>query len=413
MRRRVLLFVLLFVLPPILPTGWIGVAVAQPLVDLAQNLRAGLAAPNDEAVWRDLVAWEELSRKIVGKDYIDHLAPDQRQRLYSNVALRLRTDLTAYLAQEEILGLDLSSDPAEAEKGKASFRLRRSGGPLALELSLVTWQQGFRVQDLAIGKWRLSRAYRDRYKKEADSDYSYGVLEAALLETPYVILEDFSGNPTGQIPQGWVTWRKKDEKKPKLYQVRRTEDHYYVAAKDTGHSVILGKPIHWNPHQYPILTWCWRAETLPTAGNEKVDKLNDSAAGLYVLFSRNWMGVPQQIKYVWSTTLPEQTWYRRPRIFRPYFLVVESGETNLGRWTFEQVDLVRDHKRAFDGDAPPKRTLALGMLTDANSTDSYAEAFYADFRAWTREAQESGLIEDYCGCYAQTGAESLPKEDTP
>ena len=89
--------------------------------------------------------------------------------------------------------------------------------------------------------------------------------------------------------------------------------------------------------------------------------------------------------------------------------MVESGETNLGRWTFEQVDLERDHRRAFDGDAPDKRTLALGMLTDSNSTDSYAEALYADFRAWTRQAQAEGLIEDYCGCYDDAPL----KEDSP
>ena len=37
------------------------------------------------------------------------------------------------------------------------------------------------------------------------------------------------------------------------------------------------------------------------------------------------------------------------------------------------------------------------MLTDANSTRSYAEAYYADMRAWPREALEGGRITAHCG----------------
>ena len=123
--------------------------------------------------------------------------------------------------------------------------------------------------------------------------------------------------------------------------------------------------------------------------------MNDSAAGIYVIFSR-FLGIPKQLKYVWSTTLPEGTVGRRDKIFRPWFFVVESGEANLGKWTFETVDLVQ-HYRAKIGGRPADRTVGLGLLTDANSTRAYAEADYADLRVRTREAFDDGRVTNHCG----------------
>ena len=100
---------------------------------------------------------------------------------------------------------------------------------------------------------------------------------------------------------------------------------------------------------------------LPPGGNEFLNHANDSAAGLYVIFSQNWLHVPKQLKYVWSSTLPEGTIGRRNKIFRPWFFVLESGEANRGRWTFEQVDLERDHKLKLGG-SPAARTIGLGLL---------------------------------------------------
>ncbi len=218
----------------------------------------------------------------------------------------------------------------------------------------------------------------------------------------YLVLEDFSSTPVGQLPKGW-DWRDKDEDKPKPYRVEGAEGRRYLAARDTGSSVILGKKVQWNPLEYPILTWCWRVNALPPGGDERFDSTNDSAAGLYMIYTTTWLAVPRQIKYVWSSTLEEGSSGRRNKVARPFFVVMESGDENLGRWTFEQVDLVADHRRFYETN-PPERTMGLAILTDANSTRSYAEAYYAGLRVWTREAQERGMIADYCNCYADDGA---------
>ena len=213
----------------------------------------------------------------------------------------------------------------------------------------------------------------------------------------YVVIEDFATSTLDSLPSGW-SWRGKDNDKPKLYAVRETNGQRYLAAQDTGLSVALFKRANWNPQNYPIMTWCWRANDLPSGADERYTETNDSAAGVYVMVSKTFLlGIPRMIKYAWSTTLAKGTTGRRKGIGRPWVIVLESGPEKLGQWIFEEIDLARDHKLTFKRDLPNK-IIAIAVLTDANQTRSYAEAAYADFRAWPKTAV--GHIPNYCASLA-------------
>lgn len=217
------------------------------------------------------------------------------------------------------------------------------------------------------------------------------------VQDDYIVIEDFSASHLDSLPSGW-SWRDKDDDKPKLYAVQETNGQRYLAAQDTGLSVVLFKRANWNPQLYPIMTWCWRANQLPPGGDERFTETNDSAAGVYVMVSKTFLlGIPRMIKYAWSTTLTKGTIGRRKGIGRPWVIVLESGPEKKDQWTLEQVDLERDHERTFKGELPDK-IIAIAVLTDANQTRSYAEAAYADFRAWPKAAL--GHIPNYCATLA-------------
>ena len=291
----------------------------------------------------------------------------------------------------EILGYNLMQSA-----GIVRAHLISARGNFAIEIELRRIDGGWKIIDVDLGTIKVSRHYSKLGRSVTRANYSLPVLVAKLKQRPYVILEDFSSSSVGQLPSGW-SWRDRDDDKPKPYKINASNRRHYLAAQDSGGSVILLKFSHWNPREFPILTWCWRASTLPSDGDERYDHTNDSAAGLYVNFSTNWIGLPKHIKYVWSTTLPVGTVDRRKRIARPWFFVVESGTEKLGNWVFERVDLSRDYDQVYSG-RPAKRTVGLGILTDANSTDSIARADYADVRAWTREADIRGDVQDHCSC---------------
>jgi hypothetical protein len=339
----------------------------------------------------------EAYEKVLSDAEFRDLVADYEAQLATALGKRLVHDLGQQLNRPSLHGLKLQA--LEMQDGRGTLHLSAlhpGDATTTLEAHLLLRDERWQIDKLTIGSTDLSTYYRQQYRDIITNLYSLPVLIARLADRDYIIIDDFSTTPKGQKPRDWGAWRDKDQDKPLLYQVQGQNDRHYLAASDSGYSVILGKFVQWNPREYPIMTWCWRANALPPGGNEFLNHANDSAAGIYVIFSQNWLRVPKQVKYVWSSTLPKGTVGRRNKIFRPWFFVVESGEDNVGKWAFEIVDLERDHKLKLGG-PPAKSTIGLGLLTDANSTDSYAEAFYADIRVWKRKAMEQNLIKNHCG----------------
>lgn len=358
--------------------------------------------------------------KTTLKDYGSFMASAEQKRLVGvhEVLLRkafrarLLADLTTYLKSTGIDQLRIADSKLSDRGGRIDLVGSGPGGSVEFRCYLRRDGDEWRLEDLAVDGERISRLYRRLTDDIVRKELSLPVLVARLRRREYIVLEDFSSTPVGSLPEGWG-WRSKDRNKPKLYEVRSDGKHAYLAAQDSGASVVLIKSTHWNPREFPIVTWCWRADVLPPGGDERFGHTNDSAAGVYVIYSQNWIGVPKQIKYVWSTTLPVGTVDRRDKWGRPYFFVLESGAENLGKWVFEQVDAYENYNRVYGG-KPKKRTIGLAILTDANSTDSYAAAAYADIRVWSRKARDSGMIEDYCGCLREesTGSDDGGKEES-
>ena len=393
-------------------------------VDLLNSRRQGspeaaAAAFVDRAV--DLPAFADLCFGDYVEDSLAEIESHMTRSGFRAYVLAHRARLQAALRQRLILDLESWLDrglPAlevvasRFDGGSGRAEVAVPGGPGVL-CHLKHTEDGWRLRDLRIQDRRLSRIYRRRYEDVLDRRDSPAVLEARLEGREYILLEDFSLSRPGDLPMGWG-WRDRDDDAAKPYQVRRDDRGSFLEARVTDASVLIGRLAQWDPRKYPILTWCWRAGVLPAGGDERFGTTNDSAAGLYVFFSQTWLGAPRHVKYVWSTTLPPGTVGRRNRIFRPWFIVAESGEENLGRWTFEVVDLERDYRRTYGG-RPKSQTQGLGLLTDANNTGTRAEACYGDLRAWTREAWEQGRVVDHCGAFRGPGilSGSTSPEITP
>lgn len=364
---------------------------------------------------------EKYEDNLNKSDYLQLFARYQ-ERLVQTYRQRIIADAITQLRSSGVHRLVLGKARVSGREGHVDLLAKAADETWHLSVHVRRQDDQWKIVDLSIDKDLVSKTYYEMCEDIIDKEHFLPVLEAQLKQQDYIVLEDFSITEPDSLPRDWWGFRTKKDERPTLHQIyqvkkgneyhleseqprperiyhaaaEQKEEPYYLAAHDTNRSVIIVKSATWNPRQYPIMTWCWRVDALPPGADERYGPTNDSAAGIYVMFSQNWLGVPKQIKYVWSSTLAEGTFGRRPRIFRPWFIVAESGDHNLGKWTFEQVDLYRDFRRVYK-DKPEKQTVGLGILTDANSTDSYAEAYYADIRVWTREAQEKGLIENYCG----------------
>ena len=368
-------------------------AAAAAFVDRAVDLPAFAELCFGDYVEDSLVEAEGEMTRSGFRAYVEA----QRGRLRAALRQRLVADLAERLDRGPP-ALEVVASRFDGGSGRAEVAV--PGGP-AILCHLKRTADGWRLRDLRIEDRRLSRIYRRRYKDVLDRRDSPAVLESRLLDREYIVLEDFSLSRPGDLPMAWG-WRDRDDDAEKPYRVRRHGRVSFLEARASDASVLMLRLAQWNPRRFPILTWCWRADALPEGGDERYGATNDSAGGVYVIFSLTLLGAPRHVKYVWSTTLAPGTVGRRNRMFRPWFIVAESGAENLGRWTFEAVDLERDYGRTYGGD-PKDRTVGLGLLTDGNNTGTPAEACYGDLRAWSRQAWEQGRVVDHCDGFRGPG----------
>lgn len=194
-----------------------------------------------------------------------------------------------------------------------------------------------------------------------------------------IIIEDFDSSNSDGFPLTWKAWRGDDDLARNTYTIREENGNRYLHAADDGSSIIIIKQVsEWDANEYPVLSWRWRPTVLPEGGDERIRSRNDSSVAVYVVLDQNFIGVPKTLKYVWSTTAPVGTHYRREGIGRPHVIVLESGEEKLGQWVEESVDVHADYVRIF-GKKPPRKAVGIGILTDGNATGSDSQGDYDDF----------------------------------
>lgn len=135
-----------------------------------------------------------------------------------------------------------------------------------------------------------------------------------------------------------------------------------------------------NIYNTPVLSWRWRIHDAPENGNEDSDDRNDVAASIYVVFDMGRVAlfkkVPKSIRYTWSSSLEEGT--ELSKFFgNQKIVVMGKGEDTGGEWKSFERNIVEDYKRLF-GDDPPKKPIAILILSDADDTGVATVADYDD-----------------------------------
>ncbi len=179
----------------------------------------------------------------------------------------------------------------------------------------------------------------------------------------------------GKIPHPWRTWPFQRGDAGKVYKVREEKGKRIIRAYDDhDSSTQMFLNFIWPIKERPMLSWRWKATTLPAGAAENNDKSNDSACGVYVVVGK-YSG--HAIKYVWSTTLKPGTVVSR-RDDKLKIKVIDSGPKKLNEWINHEVDVVADYKTLF-GKELEKNPSGIGILTDGNAVHKPAGCDYADF----------------------------------
>jgi hypothetical protein len=185
----------------------------------------------------------------------------------------------------------------------------------------------------------------------------------------------FGTDEIGTFPSGWQSRDKINM--VKVYSVQAEEGTQFLHADALGQSVQIGYEKGWALRELPVLRWQWRALLFPEGSNEREKSGNDSALGIYVVFSYFPVRV---IKYIWSDTLPVGSSFNSPYSSGAKVVVVRSGRTGMGRWVTEKRNVLEDYRHLFGETERNPAARGIAILTDADNTRSHAAGDYADIK---------------------------------
>lgn len=200
-----------------------------------------------------------------------------------------------------------------------------------------------------------------------------------------VFEETFEQEAIGAFPSRWGVRGDEDEART-IYKVMEEEEvgNRFLRASAERQDIQIGLTKKFGPEQYPLLRWRWRVTRLPTGGDERAKRTNDSAAAVYVVFDSRI--IPRAIKYVWSTTLPVGSKFDSPTYWRARVVVLQSGPPDSPAWRQETVNFYEDYQELFG--FAPGQVQGVAILTDSDVTKSSAQADYDDLRILPAAALE-------------------------
>jgi hypothetical protein len=193
-----------------------------------------------------------------------------------------------------------------------------------------------------------------------------------------VLVEDWSKAPVGHkgAPPGWKT---QNWGSPKFeFEIVNAEPNRALHLVSNGDSSTIIKDIKIDCKDYPVLQWRWKVIELPKGADSRKKATDDQAAQVSVTFPRFPSAVRSRIiDYVWDTTAPAGTIVKSEKTGLVTYVVVRSGQTDLGKWITESRNVCEDYKKIY-GEEPEEKVEALSIGIDSDDTRSRAEGYVGE-----------------------------------
>jgi len=193
-----------------------------------------------------------------------------------------------------------------------------------------------------------------------------------------IIVENWAKQPPGKrgIPEGWQGQNWGSPKHD--FTVESESPDSVLHLKSDNDSSTITKEIKVDVRQYPILQWRWKVVLLPKGGDARRKETDDEAAQLYVTFPRFPSAVRSRvIGYIWDATAPAGAIFPSQKVSTVTFIVVRSGDADLGKWVTETRNVLEDYRRIY-GEGPGESVGAVSISINSQNNSTRAESFFGE-----------------------------------
>ena len=131
-----------------------------------------------------------------------------------------------------------------------------------------------------------------------------------------------------------------------------------------------------------MLSWKWKVVRFPDQEKLKTRQgieRDDYAARVYVIFPSIFILSSKVLEYVWDEAAPLEGISSSPYSGNIKLIVAHSGNREIGKWVSEERNILNDYRRAF-GRYPPLRVGAIALMSDADTINDVAEAYFDDIK---------------------------------
>jgi hypothetical protein len=205
-----------------------------------------------------------------------------------------------------------------------------------------------------------------------------------------IIQEDFANL------ENWEEFSFSGNKNPTEYIVQKDSSNIYLKIISQNSASGLIYKDDYNPNEYPILTWRWRADNILTGADGKVKSGDDYAIRIFVMFDDDsvetsfWTSIRNStIKLLYGTKPPESSFcfvwtnieYDEKYFESPYsetvkIIPMEMGDDRLKKWCNYKVNIVTLFKEIFERSCPNSAKIALMSDTDNTESNTVATIDY-------------------------------------
>jgi len=181
------------------------------------------------------------------------------------------------------------------------------------------------------------------------------------------------------IPVGWDLETFQNHHQIKLEPLKNGQFGIRLVSEES--SFGLHKVIEVDLKEFPMLSWRWKVDRLPLAGDIREKDKNDQAAQIYVIFPNSLIRLRSpMLGYLWDSNAPAGTTADGYSPVTPIkVIVLRSGKQQLGKWVQERRNVAEDYVRLFGQSSLPK-VGRVAIWINSQHTKSTAQASFADLQ---------------------------------